>query len=405
MLNHLFEIQAIVLKQLAMQSIYQRDIFKTLNFDNRLNCIIGARGIGKTTCLLNYIIKQKDQGKNALYVSADNLFFLRHSLSELVDTLYKETDVRWLCIDEIHKHPHWQQHLKNISDIYLDFKIIFTGSSQIDLIHSQYDLSRRVTLYNLPGLSFREYLNISYQLDLPKVTLENVILDPMNIINTANLPGIIKDFHRYLKVGYYPFFGLFREDTEKYQAIQQIVQKVIYEDIALFHSLKTTSLLTIDNLYKFILSSAPGELNAYKLSSNLKKDFDSISNYLSYLREAGLIRFLYSNKSGQAYLRNPAKMYPENSNLLYAAYLSIADDNLIGKARETFVLNQLQNAHLTMYFSEQGDFACNGYILEIGDKNKATTTMSAIKNGYVFADGLLTGFGKKLPLYLLGFLS
>jgi len=403
-IQHLFEIQAIILKQLSRQSIYQRDVFKSFRFENRLNCIMGARGIGKTTFLLDYVTKQMAQGKGVLYISADNLFFLRHSLSELVDTLHKETDVRLLCIDEIHKHPNWQQHLKNISDIYLDFRVIFTGSSQIDLVHSQSDLSRRVTIYHLPGLSFREYLNISYQLSLPKFTLDDVIQNHINIVNTIDLPEIIKYFHRYLNVGYYPFFEIFSDDIEKYQAIQHIVQKIIYEDIALFHSLKTSSLLTIDNLYKFILSSAPGELNAYKLSNNLKKDFDSISNYLSYLQEAGLIRFLYSNKSGQAYLRNPTKMYPENSNLLYATYLNIADDNLIGKARETFVLNQLQNANLTVYFSEQGDFSCNDYILEIGGKNKTTATVNLIKNGYVFADGLLTGFGKKLPLYLLGLL-
>ena len=405
MLNHLFEIQAILLKQLAKQTIYQRDIFETFRFDNRLNCVMGARGIGKTTFLLDYITKEKIQGREVLYVSADNLFFLRHSITDLVDTLFKETDIRLLCIDEIHKHPNWQQHVKNISDIYLDFKIIFTGSSQIDLVHSQYDLSRRVTTYYLPGLSFREYLNMSYQLTIPKFPLEEVVHNHEKITTTIELPGIIKDFHRYLNVGYYPFFGIFTDDIEKYQAIQHIVQKVIYEDIALFHSLKTSSLTTIDNLYKFILSSAPGEVNAYKLSSNLKKDFDSISNYLSYLQEAGLVRFLYSNKSGQAYLRNPAKMYPENSNLLYAAYLNIADDNLIGKARETFVLNQLQNARMEVYFSEQGDFDCNGYMLEIGGKNKKTNLTSTIKNGYVFADGILTGFGKKLPLYLLGFLS
>lgn len=404
-MDKLFEIQATLLRQFDKHAIYQRVVFKTFRFDNHLNCIYGARGVGKTTFLLSYVKHYKKPNESALYVSMDNLFFLKQHLVDLVDRLYIETNVRVLCIDEIHKHPHWQQQLKNIADTYLDFKIIFTGSSQVDLIHGQFDLSRRVTTYHLPGLSFREYLEMQYQQSFSIYTFEAIIHDHMSIANSFGEIPIIQDFHRYLRVGYYPFFDIFNDDLEKYQAVQQIIQKVIYEDIALFHSLKTGSLIIIDNLYKFILSSAPGELNAYKLSSNLKKDFDTVSNYLQYLQQAGLIRFLYSNKAGQAYLRNPAKMYPDNPNLLFAAYLNIADDNLVGKSRETFALNQLQNAGFTPYFNEQGDFDCQGYILEIGGKNKTTESIRSIPKACVFADGIVSGFGKKIPLYLLGFLS
>ncbi len=174
-MERLFEIQALLLKQMAQRTIYQRADFKTYQFDNQLNCIIGSRGVGKTTFLLDYVSKQGAEKRTALYVTADNLFFLTHTLIELVDTLYKETSIRLLCIDEIHKQPHWQQQLKNISDTYLDFKVIFTGSSQIDLIQSRYDLSRRVTTYLLNGLSFREYLEIQYQAVYPKVALSDVI--------------------------------------------------------------------------------------------------------------------------------------------------------------------------------------------------------------------------------------
>lgn len=217
---------------------------------------------------------------------------------------------------------------------------------------------------------------------------------------SINETGILQDFHRYLREGYYPFFKLFTLETEKYQAIQTIVQKVIYEDIALFHALKTSSLIVIENLYKFVLSSAPGEINANKLASNLQKDFDSISNYLVYLKQAGLIRFLYSNKSGQAYLRNPTKMYPENSSLLFAAFMNVAGDNLIGKARETFAINQLQNVGIDLYYTSLGDFDCGNYIFEVGGKNKQVTPQN-----YVLADGILSGVSRKIPLYLLGFLQ
>ena len=403
-MEKLFEIQALLLKQYEKNTIYQRAIFKTFQFDNRLNCIIGARGIGKTTFLLNYIAKNNLEN-TALYVSADNMFFLNSTLCDVVDTLYKETDIRLLCIDEIHKQEDWQQQLKNITDTYLDIKIIFTGSSQIDLIHSQYDLSRRVTLYFLHGLSFREYLEIQYQHEYPQFTMINILENHQKITTDLNEINIIKDFHRYLQVGYYPFFNIFSLDTEKFQAIHAIMQKVIYEDIALFHALKTGTLRTIEKIYKFVLSSAPGELNAYKLSNNLQKDFDSVSNYLDYLKQAGLIRFLHSNKSGQAYLRNPEKMYPENTNLLFAAFMNVSSDNLIGKARETFALNQMQNAGIDVYFTEQGDFDWLGYSLEVGGKNKTSAQLKNTKNGYILADGILTGLGRRVPLYLLGFLK
>lgn len=399
----LFEIQSILLNQ--HQPIYQRKVFTTFRFDNPINCIVGARGVGKTTFLIDFVKQQGALENRALYVSADNMFFLKNNLIDLVDTLHKETDVRLLCIDEIHKQAHWKQQIKNIADTYQNIKIIFTGSSQADLLQSRYDLSRRVIVYHLHGLSFREYLEMHYKREFPVLTLEEMTKNSHDISAKLQLPQAIKAFHDYLRVGYYPFFGLLRDETEKYQAIRNITQKVIYEDIAMLHSLKTGTLVTIENLYKFILGSAPGELNAYKLSSNLKKDFDSISNYLVYLRDAGLIRFLCSNKSGQAYLRNPEKMYPENSSLLYSAYLNVAEDNLIGKACETFALNQLQNAGLEVFFTEHGDFECQEMLLEIGGKNKSAMALKGFDNGWVFADGILAGFGKKLPLYWLGFLS
>jgi uncharacterized protein len=405
LMEKLFEMQSLLLKQLSTQLIYQRRIFKTYRFDNQLNCIVGARGVGKTTFLLDYVSKHGGLKQEALYVSADNMYFLKETLVDLIDRLYKETDVRLLCIDEIHKQPNWQQQLKNIADLYFDFKIIFTGSSQIDLIHSQFDLSRRVTTYYLHGLSFREYLEIQYQTSFPCLTLDVLIKEHPTIAASLNQTTMIKDFHRYLRVGYYPFFKLFTDDAEKYQVVQNIVQKVIYEDIALFHTLKTGTLMTIENLYKFVLSSAPGEVNAYKLSSNLQKDFDSVSNYLMYLKQAGLIRFLYSGKSGQAYLRNPVKMYPDNTNILFAAFMNIADDNLLGKARETFVINQFQNAGLEVYFSREGDFESKPYVFEVGGKNKTAQQLGAIENSYVLADGIFCGIGRKIPLYLFGFLS
>ena len=157
-MNKLFDIQQIIIGQFENQPFYAREVFKQINLDNYITGIVGPRGIGKTTFLLKHAIEMGAKDGRALYVSADNLYFLNNPLVELVDQLYKETDIRLLCIDEIHKYPNWNQELKNIADTYPEFRLLFSGSSTIDLINGKYDLSRRVTLLHLNCLSFRDYL-------------------------------------------------------------------------------------------------------------------------------------------------------------------------------------------------------------------------------------------------------
>lgn len=404
-IENLYDVQRILFEGFENQPFHERDVFSTFTFDNRICGIAGTRGIGKTTYLLHYALTHGAKDRQALYVSADNFYFVGNTLLDLVDTLYKETHIRLLCIDEIHKYANWEQELKNIYDTYLDFKIIFTGSSKIDLVHGKYDLSRRVTLYHLHGLSFREYLYFQYGHDIPKITMTELLNQHEKIATSLPVKNILPIFHEYLRIGYYPFFIKFSVDSEKFQAINNITQKTIFEDISSLHALKTPSLSIIEKLYQFVLNSAPGELSANKLANALGKDFDNISTYLSYLEQAGLIRFLHAKKTGHAYLRNPAKMYPENSNMLYAALLPMTHDNIIGKVRETFFINQFQNAHFSIYASDQGDFLVDQFAFEVGGKNKSTQQIHSHKNGYVFSDGIVVGNKNRIPLYLAGFLG
>lgn len=403
-MNQLFETQRIILEQFETSVFYNRLIFNDINLNFSLVGIVGPRGIGKTTLLLRHVLLNGARNRKALYVSADSLYFLDHRLIELVDELYKETDIRLLCIDEIQKYPSWNQELKNIADTYKDFRIVFSGSSMIDIVHSKYDLSRRVILYPLCGFSFREYLEFYLNITLPTFTFQDIVQNHAVLAEQLSIQGILKHFKEYLRVGYYPFFAEFDQEREKFQAIENAVQKTIYEDIANLKSLKTPTLMIIEKLYKYVVNSAVGELSVYKLASTLQKDFESVSEYLRLLNLSGLIRTLYPKQSGKAQLRNPAKMYPDNPNLIYAAYLPQSEDSTQGKVRETFVINQLQNAHFTAYSTEVGDFRIDDYYLEIGGKNK---TLQQVKNqtqGIVFADGIVTGTGKIIPLYLLGFL-
>ena len=403
-MESLFEIQRILLEQYEKIPFFHRSFFNTITLDNKISGILGPRGIGKTTFLLYLILQKGAKKRKALYVSADNLFFLENRLVDLVDRLYKETDVRLLCIDEVHKYPNWNQELKNIADTYFDFRIVFSGSSMIDLVQTKYDLSRRVTIYNLHGFSFREYLEWHLKKTLPVFSLSEIITSHLQIEQDLQIPMILKHFQEYLRVGYYPYFSGFTQDIEKFQSIENVTQKTIYEDIGTLHSLKTPSLIVIEKLYKFTIHSSAGELSAFKLATSLGKDFETVTTYIHYLEQAGLVRFLYPKSTGKAQLRNPTKMYPDNSNLIYAAYVSTKFDNMLGKVRETFATNQLQNSQHITYYSKIGDLNVDEYIFEIGGQNKKEKQIAGEKNTYILADGILTGSKQKIPLFLLGFL-
>lgn len=403
-MNQLSDIQKLIIEEFEKLPFYFRAIFEKITLDNRINGIVGSRGVGKTTFLLHTAIKKGAKEGKALYVSADNLYFLENKLVDLVDQLRKQTDIRFLCIDEIHKYPNWNQELKNIYDTYLDFTILFSGSSTIDLVRSKYDLSRRVTLYDLHGFSFREYLESHLNLSLPVYSLEELLKNSVSIAQRLEVPQILKHFNDYLRVGYYPFFYGFTQDREKFQAIRNTSQKTIYEDIGTLHTLKTPTLGLIEKLFKYVLHSSPGELNASKLASHLGKDFESISKYLLWLQQAGLIRFLYSDKTGKASLRNPVKMYPENTNLLYAGYTQILEHSRVGKVRETFTVCHLQNGDYPVAYSHQGDFKVDETVFEVGGKKKSNFQIKDEKNGYVLADEIIVGTRTKIPLYLIGFL-
>lgn len=410
----LFENQSIILNQFLQKELYWREVFNDFTMNNKVTGIIGSRGVGKTTFLLHTAHTQGALEGRALFVSADHVYFLEHSLLELADQLYKETQVKLLCIDEIHKQPNGQQLLKNIADTYGGggFKVLFTGSSMIDIVHGKIDLSRRVTLHELHGFSFREYLEFSLKIKLPKIENIETLLSQHTALTQnmmANMPNnLLWYFKNYCMEGYYPFYSELETAYEKAQATNNMVLKTIYEDIAVLHSLKTPSLLVIEQLYKYVLSISPGELNINKLANALNKDFSSVETYLNLLSQAGLLQFLYHKPTGKGVLKKPVKLYPDNSNLIYAASLSPTSDSVLGQVRETFVMNQMKVSKLPIFYSDVGDFQIEHFVIEVGGKNKTTQQLKKAKNlenTYVLADGVLTGFKNTVPLYLLGFLS
>jgi uncharacterized protein len=384
---------------------YKRKFYEDFRMDSRFVGVIGARGVGKTTFLVNYLREHYQQSQQALYISADNLYFFEHTLLEVVDQFVKDFDGQILCIDEVHRYKGWDQELKNIYDSYPKLSVIFSGSSSIDLIKGKADLSRRAMLKTMFGFSFREFLEIKEKKAYPILSFDEIVTShgtyEQQLLETPKLLGYLKE---YGKEGYYPT----RFELQTYEAyrdsLRNIIDKVIFEDISSFYSLNTGNLDTLKKILYFFATSLPGSININKIATSLKKDHTTIADYIQILRDTGLLRFLLLNKQGHALVRNAEKIYLENSNLLYALNDEVGKEPFLGVLRELFVVSSLQNAGYHVFFSKRGDIACNGVTLEIGGKNKTTAQIQGLDNSFLVKDDLLSGGTRTIPLYLFGFL-
>jgi hypothetical protein len=373
--------------------------------ENRLVGIVGPRGVGKTTFLLQYLREHYGTSQKALYISADNLYFTEHTLLETVRHFITHYGGEMLCIDEIHRYPNWNQELKNLYDMYPKLQILFSGSSSIDLIKGKYDLSRRVILRKMHGFSFREYLEYTTGESYPILTLKD-ILNPsgepaITVGKTEKILGLLQE---YWKWGYYPVPTSIKTYQAFRQTIHNIVEKTIYEDIPSFYNLRIEGLESLRKLLYFFATSQPGELSVNSLARSIGKDHTTISSYIQMLRNTGILRFLLRDAHGHTLVRNAEKVYLDNLNLLYAVNEEVGKDINIGTARELFVVHALQAAGHSVFYSQKGDIAVDKYTFEIGGRGKSESQLNGVKNGYVIADDLVYGSGSTIPLYLFGFL-
>lgn len=386
--------------------LYHRKFYDDFTMEHRLMGIVGARGVGKTTFLINYLREHYSGSEQTLYVSADNLYFVEHTLLEVVDQFVKDFDGQLLCIDEIHRYKNWNQELKNIYDSYPKLSIIFSGSSSIDLIKGKYDLSRRAILKTMYGFSFREFLEIREKKHYPLLSLKDLCQNANTYSRKlSKIPKILGLLKQYLKEGYYPTF-LEMDSHEVYShSLRGVVDKIISQDVSSFYSLNTSNLDTLRKIVYFFATSQPGSININRLAQSLKKDHTTIAEYVQILRDTGLLRFLLQNKQGHALVRNAEKIYLDNPNLLWALNEEIGKKPLVGLLRELFVVSNLQNANYNVFYSKQVDVECEGAVFEIGGQSKTFSQLKGKKQGYLVKDDILVGGPNIIPLYLFGFLS
>jgi predicted AAA+ superfamily ATPase len=378
---------------------FKRYLYYDIDWTDRLIGVTGSRGVGKTTMLLQYIRLNLPRNESVIYLSLDDLYFTNHTLGELVEDFVNKGG-KYLFLDEVHKYANWSLELKNIYDNFPDLKIVFSGSSVLQIFEGKADLSRRVSFYNLQTLSFREFLSINDNIHFETLDLESILKRHMVIAD--GILNRIKPLARkesYFKMGMYPFFR--ESKTRFFERLHETINQILENDIPAVTQIEFQQILKLKKLLYVISTSAPFIPNISKLANKTNMQRKTIYKYLDILENACLINTLHHKNKGMSAFNKPEKIYLDNPNLMWL--FSESDPN-IGNVRETWFYNQLKTKHKINYTKETDFLVDDQYFFEIGGKNKTTKQIQGLSNAFVVSDDIETGMFNKIPLWLFGFL-
>ncbi len=384
----------------SVNTDFKRNLYHQINWDSRAICILGSRGTGKSTLMLQYL-KENLPENQSLYISLDDLYFKQESLVEVAER-FLQLGGKYLFLDEVHKYAEWQAAVKNLYDFYPELKMVISGSSILPLQKSKVDLSRRLVYYELTELSFREYLALKHKEKLSPIDLVSLLQNHQEFVDTIKklIPYPLQEFELYLQQGAYPFF---KEGTQDYVSkINQLINVIIDYDLPEGKDISTATQAKLKKLLYILSTAVPFNPNITKLAEKTETTRPRLLEMLHLLETSRLIRNLRNSSHGVSMMNKPDKIFLSNTNLIYA----LAQENQNkGNIRETFFYNQLANSSKTVTYPQQGDFFVNHkYLFEIGGKNKSFTQIAKLPNSYISADGMEYGMGNKIPLYLFGFL-
>ena len=376
-------------EQLALTSLdFKRYLYGQMDWNKRLQCLTGGRGVGKSTMVKQHIIETPEE--HSLYVSADHSYFTLHTLIELADEFVKEGGDH-LYIDEIHKYDGWSREIKQIYDTHPALKVFITGSSILDLLDGEADLSRRVIMRHLHGMSFREYLKFVHHIDVPVYSLEDVLSGKAQ---PQELPHPLPLFRQYLRDGYYPFAleGDFQE------RLQNVIRQTMESDIPHYAKMSPATGRKLRQMLSIVAQNAPYKPEAQSLANELHISRNDVSGYLLFMEKAEMIGQLRDDTGGMRGLGKVEKVYLNNTNIQYA----LAGENAeIGNVRETFFYNQLHVTH-DIISSRVSDFCVGDYTFEVGGKKKGKKQISEVPNGYVVRDEIEYATNQIIPLWAFG---
>lgn len=389
-------------------SPYKRYLVHSANFSHRMSFIIGQRGVGKTTALVQILLNKVNEDifdKRVLYIQADHFLLANTSLYQIAEQFFI-LGGKWIAFDEIHKYPNWSKELKSIYDTFPELQIFCSGSSALEIFKGTHDLSRRAIQYLMQGMSFREFIELSYHLHFLTYNLEEICNNHLKIASSINDQlnqrdlKIIPLFQTYLKNGYYPFFTEMNENVYKI-ILEQNIHTTIESDIAaIFPKLTGNSIRKMKKLLIFIAENVPFIPTWQKIMNILEiGDERTLKIYFKYLEDAGLIRSITKTTKKFKKLELPEKIYLNNPNQMYAISPNVDK----GTIRETFFLSMTsQNYQVTI--PQNGDFFINNCYFEIGGKNKTFEQIKSLEHSYLACDEIEQGTFNKIPLWLFGFL-
>jgi len=387
------------LKQNQVLPLYQRFLFENIsNSKAKITGLYGSRGVGKTTLLLQVLKELNYQEDEKLYITCDHPMFYEVSLFDFVDE-FSKFGGEVIVIDEIHKIKDFQTQVKLIYD-FLDIKVYFSGSSAVEITNA--DFSRRYSMYHLPILSFREYLELSQNIELPSLSLDEILTNHQNsansLINNLKNKKILKYFKEFLNVGVYPYY--FEDELKYVDRISENINTILYTDLTNVVNIDSSKIESLKKLLLTICVSNPLETSMDKLSALVGISKPTLYKYINYLSRAELLHHIVYDAKRFKNIKKQDKLYLNNTNLFTALCLS----SNIGTLRETFFVSMLYKRHKLTYV-DRGDFIIDEkVVVELGGKNKDFKQIKDIPDSFVVADDIEIGFGNKIPLYLFGFL-
>jgi hypothetical protein len=390
-----------------ISTLKTRSLYHQINWDMRLIGLVGARGTGKTTLVLQHYLERYKTPEKCLYVSADNPLLLRNGIYFTASEYFKYQG-ECIIIDEVHKQAGWSDEIKALYDAYPDKKIIVLGSAMLNILETKGDLSRRMLVYTLPELSFREYLNIRHGTDFPVCSFDTLVQDHVQLAESIRKERktILRDFEMYCQTGSFPFFITHSVD-EYLQILSQVIDKVIYEDLSALKSLRGASARKLKILLAWLSAAKTPQISVSSLTNELDVARDTLYEYLELLQRSRLINIAHPKSSGRrSYKRSKILFSTPNT------YFSIQRSSWMhatekGNLREAFFLAHA-NVAAKVWASATTDYLLqtpnDSYEIEVGGPNKDSRQLHGVSNGLLFLDGIETGFKHRIPLYLAGFL-
>ncbi len=370
-------------------STFHRYMYNQVSWEARMFGLVGPRGVGKTTMLLQYV-KEHQGERNILYVSADHVYFSTHTLTELADEFVMDGGEQ-LLIDEIHKYENWSRELKQVYDTHPDLKVVFTGSSVLDIYKGYSDLSRRAAIFMMQGLSFREYLELFHAIKLPVVNIQEIITHQADM---KALRHPLPLFREYLQKGYYPFAQDVNYDIE----LRQVINQTMEVDIPQYANMNVSTGRKLKKLLAVIAQSVPFKPVMDSLSTVIGVSRNVLPDYFIYMEQAGMIGQLRDDTGGIRGVGKVDKVYLDNTNLAYVLGGQATD---IGNIRETFFYNQMRVTS-DVVSSQISDFEIDGKTFEVGGRKKRKKQIADADEGYVVRDDIEHGAGNILPLWTFG---